>query len=122
MQAKSALSVLILAAGFAGSAFAEGPIYPNDPFVATKTRAEVQAELFAYQRGGVNPWAQDYNPLHQFASNTSRQAVTAQYLAARDEVKALTGEDSGSMYLAQARSRNLPATVIAVKPAGRISE
>jgi hypothetical protein len=116
MQAKSALSVLVLAAGFAGSAFAEGPIYPNDPFVATKSRAEVQADLFAYQRAGVNPWAQDYNPLHQFASSTTRQAVTAQYIASRDEVKALNGEDSGSVYLAQARSRNAPVTVIAGRP------
>lgn len=118
MNTKSTVSALILAAGFAGSAFAEGPILQNDPFVAGKSRAEVQAELFAYQRAGVNPWAQDYNPLAHFASATSRQSVTAQYIASRDEVKALNGEDSGSVYLAQVRPFNA-GTVLAK---ARVSE
>lgn len=112
MNTKSTLSVLVLAAGFAGSAFAEGPILQNDPFVAGKSRAEVQSELFAFQRAGVDPWAQDYNPLAHFTSTTSRQAVTAAYVASRDEVKALNGEDSGSVYLAQVRPFNA-GTVLA---------
>jgi hypothetical protein len=39
--------------------------------------------------------------LASFKSNTSRQEVVAEYLAARDEVAALNSEDSGSAYLTQ---------------------
>lgn len=113
MNAKTALTSLVLAAGFAGSAFAESPLVANDTFTSTRTRAEVQAELAAYRQAGVNPWSISYNPVRSFKGTASREAVVAEYLASRGEVRALTGEDSGSQYLAQ---RQLPAasgTVIA---------
>lgn len=107
MNAKIALTSLVLAAGFAGSAFAESPLIANDAFNSTRTRAEVQAELASYRQGGVNPWSTTYNPLRSFRGTATREAVVAEYLASRGEVRALTGEDSGSHYLAQ---RQLPAT------------
>jgi hypothetical protein len=92
---------------------------PTEPFVSTKSRAEVQAELFAYKKAGVNPWSTWYNQLAGFKSNTTRQEVVAEYLAARDEVAALNSEDSGSAYLTQAiaqRTRNGAGPTLAGHP------
>lgn len=71
------------------------------PLATGKTRAEVQADLAAYKQAGVNPWAISYNPLKGFQSAKTRDQVTAEYLASRDTVAAMNGEDSGSAYLAQ---------------------
>jgi hypothetical protein len=101
-----ALAVLaVSAAAFGGQALAETPnAVPEQPFVSTKTRAEVQAELAQFKQAGVNPWsATAYNPLKYFKSTANRDQVTAAYIASRDEVAALNGEDSGSAYLAQHR-------------------
>lgn len=114
MTARIALTSLVLAAGFAGSAFAESPTVVNDDFTSSRTRAEVQAELAAYRQAGVNPWSTTYNPLRNFRSATTRDAVVADYIASRDEVQALTGEDSGSQYLAQ---RQLPAGTVLARTA-----
>jgi hypothetical protein len=106
MNAKIALTSLVLAAGFAGSAFAETPLVVDQNIAGNLSRAQVQAELAAYRQAGVNPWSTSYNPLRSFKSAVTREAVVAEYLASRDEVRALTGEDSGSQYLAQ---RSAPA-------------
>ena len=118
MSSKLAFSALVLAAAFAGSAFAETPNagVVNDHFVSAKTRAEVQADLAAYKQSGVNPWSTQYNPLRYFKSTASRADVTADYLASRDEVHALTAEDSGSAYLAQVRAVSVPPAVLAGQP------
>lgn len=93
----------VLLAGFAGSALAESPLaVPETPFVSTRTRADVQTELAAYQRAGVNPWSISYNPLRGFQSTSTREAVTADYVAARDQVHAMAGEDSGSQWMSTA--------------------
>jgi hypothetical protein len=113
MQAKIALSALVFAA-FAGNALAETPTIVNEAFVSTQTRAQVQAELAAYKQAGVNPWSTQYNPLRGFHSATTRQAVVAEYLAARNEVRAFGGEDSGSARLTQARATSVPPSTIAV--------
>lgn len=101
MNAKIAISSLVLAAGFAGSALAETPLVVDQTIAGNRTVAEVQADLAAYRQAGVNPWSTSYNPLRGFKSATTREAVVADYLAARNEVRALNGEDSGSHYLAQ---------------------
>ena len=106
MNAKFALAALVLSAGFAGAASAESPTVVTDSFHSSRSRAEVLAEFAAYRQAGVNPWSTSYNPLRSFRSSASREAVVAEYLAARNEVRALTGEDSGSQYLAQ---RSVPA-------------
>jgi acetyl-CoA acetyltransferase len=115
MNAKLTLSALVLAA-FAGNALADDPTVANEQFVSSKTRAEVQAELSAYKQAGVNPWAMSYQPLKYFHSVATREEVRAEYLAARNEVNAFTGEDSGSAYLAQARGTHLPVSTFAGTP------
>lgn len=108
MKFKIASAALAVAA--AGNAFAESPLIVNEPFVSTRTRAEVQAELHAFKQGGVNPWSISYNQLRDFRSNLSREQVVAEYLAARNEVAAMSGEDSGSAHLAQGPARVAPAS------------
>ena len=116
MNRKLALSALLLAA--AGGAFAESPLAAGDTvFASSATRAQVQSELAAYKQAGVNPWATSYNPLRSFVSTTSRDAVTADYLAARNQVRAFGGEDSGSAWLAESRVPGVPASTLAGVPA-----
>lgn len=103
LSQQSSLGLLLLAA-LAGNVRAETPTVVNESFVSTRTRAEVVAELAEYKKAGVNPWGASYNPLRQFRSVTAREAVAAAFIASRDEVKALHGEDSGSVYLARART------------------
>jgi hypothetical protein len=67
------------------------------------TSAEVAAQFADYRKAGVNPWSTSYNPLKSFQSQKTRQQVTAEYLASRDAVSAMTAEDSGSAYLAAQR-------------------
>ena len=63
----------VLAASFAGAALAESPLaVPVEPFVSSKTRAQVQAELAEYQKPGINPWSTSYNPLKYFRSTKTR--------------------------------------------------
>jgi hypothetical protein len=100
MNAKLLAPIAALAI-FAGAAHAETPTVVKDDFVSSKPRAEVRAELDAYKKAGVNPWSISYNPLRSFQSTASRSQVTAAYIAARDEVAAINGEDSGSAYFAQ---------------------
>lgn len=64
------------------------------------TRAQVQSELATYKKSGVNPWSTSYNPLASFQGQKSREQVRNEFLASRNAVSAMTGEDSGSAYLA----------------------
>lgn len=97
MNAKSTLSAALVAIAFAGTAFAETPGVDNS-FVSVKSRAEVQAELAQHSKSGVNTYSIRYNPVANFQSGKTRAAVTAEYVAARDEVAALTSEDGGSSF------------------------
>ncbi len=91
---------------FAGTTYLGDIAVESTPFVSTRTQAEVQAELAQYKQAGVNPWSISYNPLKYFRSTKTRAQVEQEYLASRDEVRALTAEDSGSSYLAQHRVRD----------------
>ena len=117
MNRKLAIASIALASAFAGSAFAESPIYGNDAFTGAKARADVQAELATYKQAGVNPWSTQYNPLKYFKSTTTRDAVVSAYLMSRDEVHALSGEDSGSASIAHARPVSVPSRTLAGTPA-----
>lgn len=101
MKPTTVIHVALATAAFA--AHAESPLAGVDtrPFVSTKSRAEVQAELQEYKRAGVNPWATSYNHLRNFKSTKTRDEVAAEFAATRNEVSALHGEDSGSSYFAQ---------------------
>ncbi len=94
-----AIALFAVSAGYAGSARADDITIDPFPFVPSKSRAEVQAELQAFKGSGVDPWARNYDPLRHFRSGKSRAQVTAEFLRERDVVAAMNGEDSGSMYL-----------------------
>ena len=73
--------------------------FAHDAQVNT-SRTAVQASLVQYRKAHVNPWSTSYNPLKSFQGQRSRAEVQADYLANRDTVAAMTGEDSGSAWLA----------------------
>lgn len=99
----------LLAAGEAGLARNQAnPAAYGAQSAAGLSREAVQAELAQYRREGVNPWSMSYNPLKSFRSSTSRDAVSSQFLEAREQVAAFTGEDSGSSYLASNDGVALP--------------
>jgi len=117
MNRNIASILAITAAAFAGQAFADDITIDTTPFASTKSRVEVGAELAQYKQAGVNPWSTQYNPLKQFRSAKTREQVVADYVAGRDEVAALNGEDSGSAYLAQGSGRAQDAsTTLAGRP------
>lgn len=112
MNRKSLLIALAIAAA-AGSSFAESYTEHNTPFASTASRADVVAQR---AQQGANPWSNRYDPLAQFRSSRTRAEVVAEYIAHRDVVNALNGEDSGSNFLAggaavagQARLAGQPA-------------
>ncbi|MEJ8839557.1 DUF4148 domain-containing protein [Ramlibacter sp. AN1133] len=100
---RSALLVAALSlAAFAAHADDADPSGQFAASTASKaTRAEVQAQLASYKQSGVNPWSTSYNPLKSFQGGRTRAEVTAEYVASRDAVAAMTREDSGSAYLAR---------------------
>lgn len=93
----AALSVIAFAAQ-ADDADPAGQ-FAHDAQISSISRTAVQANLAAYRQGHVNPWAMSYNPLKSFTSTATRSEVRADFLASRDAVSAMTGEDSGSVWL-----------------------
>jgi hypothetical protein len=96
---------LIATACMAASALVAGHVFadditPSEPFVSTADRAQVQAQLAA-SRTQSNPWSIAYDPLTKFHSSRTRAEVTSEYVTSREEVAAVTGEDSGSFALTQ---------------------
>ncbi|WP_298928136.1 DUF4148 domain-containing protein [uncultured Ramlibacter sp.] len=71
------------------------------PFQSSATRAEVRAQLQQFKKAGPPPWSISYNPLQGFKSTRSREEVRREMAASRDEMRALYGEDSGSIILRQ---------------------
>lgn len=108
---KLATAFVLAATALAGNAFADDITVDTTPFVSSKSRAQVQAEITQFQRAGTSPWSIQYNPLRSFKSDTTRAEVTAQYVDSRDQVAALNSEDSGSAYLAQHRVRTSGTTL-----------
>jgi hypothetical protein len=94
-----ATTLIAATAAFAGQVLADD-ITPSQPFVSTEDRAQVKAEI-AQAHAANNPSSMTYNPLAIFQSSRTRADVRAEYIADRDEVAALTGEDSGAFALAQ---------------------
>jgi hypothetical protein len=110
------ISALVITAAAAGSVFAESPgDFRNHELTAGKTRVEVQAELAAFKKAGVNPWSSTYSMTRDFRSTANRADVTAQYVAERDAVAAINSEDGGASTFAAGR----PAAVVADTLAGQ---
>lgn len=100
--------VTVLAFAAAGVAHAESPTpepAEYSQFTSTKTRAQVQQELFQARRdGSLRVWSTQYNPLTEMKVVNSREQVRTDLLAAGAQPE-LTGEDSGSFAL----NRRAPA-------------
>ena len=108
MNRKIALALLLASAG----AHAED-ITMDPPFTSTASRAQVLQELHQHRQSGVNPWADDYNPVAGFRSALTREQVTQEYINVRDMVGAFNGEDSGSAFLARREPAHPAATQMA---------
>jgi len=115
MNRKTALA-LVVASAAAAPVFADDITIDPTPFVSTASRAQVLAELQQFQQSGINPWADDYNAVAQFRGERTREEVTQEYLADRDAVAALNGEDSGSAYLARREATRSPGLQMAGTP------
>ncbi|GAB2583047.1 hypothetical protein GCM10027034_13920 [Ramlibacter solisilvae] len=103
----STIAVAMLAASaMVGTARADDITIDNTPFVSTKTRAEVKAELFASKVSSAGgEYALQQNGQH-IASDYTREQARADYIASRDQVRAMNAEDSGSSALAQGRAKS----------------
>jgi len=113
MNRNIALSLCIACGCCSGAAFADDITIDTHPFVSTATRAQVQEELRQFRTSGANPWADDYNQLAAMHGSATRAEAKADFLAFRKMVAALSGEDSGSSYMAQSHAkRRAPATEV----------
>lgn len=112
----SAIAAAIAAALMSGHARAEGPIEQPAPFVSTLSRAEVQADLMR-NRGLVtsyaSEWALQQNSTLSPGSAYTRAQARADYIASREEVRAMTAEHGGSGSFAVAPSRMPSSTTVA---------
>ena len=75
------------------------------PFVSSRTRAEVQAELLgqaAQVRAGSGEWAMQFNDSPRIKSGYTSAEAKAEFKSSRDYLNALYGEDSGSAYFLKA--------------------
>jgi hypothetical protein len=114
--ATTTAAIACFAAIASSKAYAETPTIDTTPFVSTRTRADVQAEPMS-QRGLVtaaaSEWAMQYNHVPQPNSGYTSEQAKGEYKAARDQVSAMTSEDSGSSYIARQAARSNGGTVMA---------
>ena len=111
-----ALAIALASVAAAGQAFADDITIDTTPFVSTASRAQVRQELAQFEASGINPWSQGYDPLAGFQSTRSRADLTADYVRSRDAVAAITGEDSGSAFLAAGRREDTRTSTVAGRP------
>ena len=100
----TAAAALCVAAIASGNAYADDITVDNTPFVSSRTRAEVQAEVMGQSellRTASGEWATQLTQAPQPQSAYTRAQAKAEYIASRSEVNALTAEDSGSSYFAR---------------------
>jgi hypothetical protein len=86
-----------------GNALAESIVEYTMPFASNRSRADVQADLVRQgntARTGSNEWLMQDNQVTPFKSSYASGQAKAEFKADRREGAALTGEDSGSAYLA----------------------
>ena len=111
----SVVAAALAAAVMTGNARAEGPIEDIKPIAGMLTRAEVQAEAM---NGHLSSYASEFalqqDTRLQGTSGYTREQARADYIASRDEVRAMTAEDSGSQRLSHASARTFAAPVVAV--------
>lgn len=108
-------AAMLGAAAMTGSAHAEGPIGDASPFAGSQSRAEVRAELLRDRTlvsSHATEWTLQANPLPQPGSGYTRAQARADYVASREEVRAMNSEGGGAGYFARSITRT-PATVMA---------
>ena len=108
-------AAVVAAVLMSGQARAEGPIEVLPPFAGSLTRAQVQAQVLQ-DRGHVTSFASEWtlqqDPFLPRPGGFTREQARAGYIAAREQVHAMTAEDSGSSAMAQASARR-PAITLA---------
>jgi hypothetical protein len=112
----TAAAVLAAAAIASGNAYADDITVDNTPFVSSRTRAEVQAEVMGQSEAlsmASSEWATQLNQAPQPQSAYTRAQAKAEYIASRSEVNALTAEDSGSSYFARLPRRMSTGVILA---------
>ena len=80
----------------AGNAHADDITIDTMPAVLSAPRAVIKAELL--NRSATDEWTLQRNQAPQPQSGFTAAKARADYAAARDEVRALNAEDSGSSY------------------------
>lgn len=104
----AAFAGTVFAASIASALMAGGvraETYPTDirDFTGTLSRAEVRADMLADRAVfAASNELSTQTQLQALQSGYTRAQARADYLAARDEVRALTAEDSGSAWMAHA--------------------
>lgn len=101
--ASTAAAAFAFAAITSGNAYADDITIDPNPFVSTRTRAEVQAEVMGQAealRMASSEWGTQLNTATLPQSTVTRTQVQQEYITTRNEVNALNAEDSGSSYLA----------------------
>ena len=107
LESALALSISFAAAFVAAAAISVTDAHADDitidktPFVSSKSRADVRAELMGQPqlvRAAANEWTTQHNEAPQLKSAYTSEQAKAEYKVSRQHVSALTGEDSGSAY------------------------
>ena len=94
----------------AANAYAEDITVEQAGFVGTLSRDEVNAELKKpYPHG--NPWSGSYD-MRPRQSTASPEQLSSEYIGSREEVRAHTGEDSGSASLMKFTPSTAPASAM----------
>ena len=88
------ISAVVAATLMAGSARADDITIDSKPFVSSRSRAEVRAELM---RNNTSDWATQYELRRQ--NGYRRGQTPTEYDEANRNSNVFNGEDSGSMYL-----------------------
>ncbi len=112
----TAVAAVGAAALVSSKAYADDITIDPTPFVSTRSRAEVKAELMSQPelvRAAASEWAMQHNEPPRLDSGYTRAQASSEYKAARQEVSALTAEDSGSSYLMRQAMRTKASITVA---------
>lgn len=102
----TAAAATLAAALMSGNALAEGPIGDIRPATGALSRDQAKAELMAHRHeltSYASEWKLQQQDVQQ-ASGTTRAQARADYIAARDQVRAMNSE-GGSAAFAQVPAR-----------------
>ena len=117
----TAVAAITIAALGPTKAYADDITVDNTPFVSSKSRSEVRAELMGQSNtvwAGASEWALQRNEVPRLQSGYTIEQARSQFKTSRLEVSALTGEDSGSAYLTRvAMPSHLKANAVMGAPA-----